>query len=34
MDSICGTCGQMKNAHNILVGKLKGRDSLEDLGVD
>jgi hypothetical protein len=24
----------MINAHRILVGKLKGRDRLEDLGVD
>jgi hypothetical protein len=26
--------GEMINAYNILVGKLKGRDHLEDLGID
>jgi hypothetical protein len=26
--------GQMRNAYNILIGKLKGRDHLEDLGID
>jgi hypothetical protein len=34
MDRICRTCGQVKNVRNILFGKLKERDSLEDLGVD
>jgi len=26
--------GDMRNAHKILVGKLKGRDHSENLGVD
>jgi hypothetical protein len=26
--------GEMKNAYNILVGNLKGRDHSEDLGTD
>jgi len=26
--------GVMRNAYSILVGKLKGRDRFEDLGVD
>jgi hypothetical protein len=26
--------GEMRNVYNILVGNLKGRDHLEDLGVD
>jgi hypothetical protein len=26
--------GETKNAYNILVGQLKGRDHSEDLGVD
>jgi hypothetical protein len=25
---------KFRNAHKILVGKLKGRDHLEDIGVD
>jgi hypothetical protein len=25
---------EMRNAYNILDGKLKGRDHLEDLGID
>jgi hypothetical protein len=26
--------GEMRNAHNILVGNMKGRDHLEYVGVD
>jgi hypothetical protein len=34
MDKICRTHGMMKNVCNNLVGRLKGRGHLEDLGVD
>jgi hypothetical protein len=26
--------GEMRNAYDILVGKLKGREHFEDLGID
>jgi hypothetical protein len=30
----CSTNGDMKNAHNFISENLKGRDHLEDLGVE
>ena len=34
MGGACGTCGGQERSYRILVGDLRERDHLEDLGVD
>jgi hypothetical protein len=34
MGGACGAMGEVRGAHNILVGKSEGRNHWEDLGVD
>jgi hypothetical protein len=34
MGRACSTDGEMRNADNIFFQNLKGRDNLEDVGID
>ena len=34
MGRVCGTCGEEKNTHTVLVGELEGKSCVDDLDIN